>query len=178
MEVKLVDRRDGTYSATYTLPLDFKSELLLSILFHGTHIQGSPYHVCMGTLGYVGVASWYQNKQPYEEQWRLMDQACAALPGALPGYCAATWQEYVEGKIKGLPKLVPFPHYVLFTGPGGEGQRDEFHCMKAVGPGRPLDGTFTCDNSHTSPRWAVCVRYVSYKRPQQASSYERVTFVL
>ena len=107
-----------------------------------------------------------------------MDQACAALPGPLPGYRAATWQEYVEGKIKGLPKLVPSPRYILFTGPGSEGQRDEFHCMKAVGPGRPLDGTFTCDNSNTTPRWAVCVKYVSYKRPQQASSYERVTFVL
>ena len=157
VEVKLFDRRDGTYSATYSLPADIKGELQLSILFHGTHIQGSPYRVCMGTLRYVGFVSWNQNKQPYEEQWRLMDEACAARPGALPGYRAATWQEYVEGKIKGLPELVPSPHYVLFTGPGSEGQRDEFHCMKAVGPGRPLDGTFTCDNLHTTLRWAVCV---------------------
>ena len=160
VEVKLVDRSNGTYSATYSLPADIKGELQLSILFHGTHIQGSPYRVCMGTLLYVGVASWNQNKQPYEEQWRLMDEACAALPGALPGCRAATWQEYVEGKIEGLPNVVPCSDYILFTGPGSEGRRDELHCMKAVGPGKPLDGTFTSDSLHTSRRWAVCVRYV------------------
>ena len=160
VEVKLVDRRDGTYSATYTPPADIKGDLQLSILFHGTHIQGSPYRVRMGTLRYVGVASWNQNKQPYQEQWRLMDEACAALPGAPPGCRAATWQEYVEGKIEGLPKDVPSPHYVVFTGPGSEGRKGNFHCMKGVGPEQPLDGTFTADNLHTTPRWAVCVRYV------------------
>ena len=160
VEVKLVDRRDGTYCATYALPADIKGELQLSILFHGTHIQGSPYRVRTGTLRFVGVASWNQNNQPYQEQWRLMDEACAALPGAAPGCRAATWQEYVEGKIEGLPKVVPSGPYVLFTGPGSEGQRNEFHCMKAVGPGQPLDGTVTYNNLHTSTRCAVCVRYV------------------
>ena len=152
VEVKLVDRRDGTYSATYTPPADIKGELQLSILLHGTHIQGSPYRFHTFAWRYVGFARWYQDKQPYQEQWRLMDEACAALPEAPPGSRAATWQEYVEGKIKGLPKLVPSPHYVLLTGPGGEGRRNELHCMKAVGPGNPLDGTFTNDNLHTSSR--------------------------
>ena len=157
VEVKLVDRSNGTYSATYSLPADIKGELQLSILFHGTHIQGSPYRVCMGTWRYVGFASWNQNKQPYEEQWRLMDEACAALPGALPGCRAATRQEYVEGRIKDLPKFVPAKNYVMFTGPGSEGLRSESHCMKAVGPENPLDGSFSIDGAHTGSRLAVCV---------------------
>ena len=95
VEVKLVDRRDGTYSGTYTLPVDFKGELELSILFRGIHIQGSPYRVHTTALHFIGFAQWYQVRQTYQEQWRLMDAACAALPGAPPGSRAATWQEYV-----------------------------------------------------------------------------------
>ena len=157
VEVKLVDRRDGTYSATYTLPADIKGELQLSILFHGIHIQGSPYRVHTFALRYVGFASWNQNKQPYQEQWRLMDEACAAFPGAPPGCRAATWQEYVEGKIKELPKFVPADNFVIFTGPGSEGRKDESHCMKVVRPENPLDGSFSTDGAHSGPRLAVCV---------------------
>ena len=157
VEVKLVDRRDGTYSATYTLPADIKGELQLSILFHGIHIQGSPYRVHTFALRYVGFASWNQNKQPYQEQWRLMDEACVAFPGAPPGCRAATWQEYVEGKIKELPKFVPAHNFVIFTGPGSEGRKDESHCMKVVRPENPLDGSFSTDDAHSGPRLAVCV---------------------
>ena len=113
VEVKLVDRTDGTYSATYTLPVDFKDELQLSILFRGVHIQGSPYRVHTTALHFIGFVQWYQYNQPYHEQWRLTDEACAALPGAPPGSRAATWQEYEEGKIEGLPKHASGD--VLFT---------------------------------------------------------------
>ena len=157
VEVKLVDRRDGTYSATYTPPADIKGDLQLSILLHGTHIQGSPYSVHTFALRYVGFATWSQLRQPYQEQWRLMDEACAALPGAPPGCRAATWQEYVEGRIKDLPKVVPANSYVIFTGPGSEGQKDTSRCMKAVGPQYPLDGSFSIDGAHSGPRLAVCV---------------------
>ena len=157
VEVKLVDRRDGTYSATYTPPADIKGDLQLSILLHGTHIQGSPYRVHTFALRYVGFATWSQLKQPYQEQWRLMDEACAAFPGAPPGCRAATWQEYVEGRIKDLPKVVPANSYVIFTGPGSEGQKDTSHCMKAVGPKNPLDGSFSIDHAHSGDRLAVCV---------------------
>ena len=157
VEVKLVDRRDGTYSGTYTPPADIKGELQLSILLHGTHIQGSPYRVDTFALHYVGFARWSQQKQPYQEQWRLMDEACAALPGAPPGCRAATWQEYVEGRIEGLPIFVPSQHYIMFTGPGSEGRKDDFRCMKAVGPRKRLDGSFSIDGAHSGDRWAVCV---------------------
>ena len=119
VEVKVVDRRDGTYSGTYTLPVDFKGELQLSIFFRRIHIQGSPYRVHTTSLHFIGFAKWHKKKQPYQEQWRLMDEACAALPGAPPGSRAATWQDYVEGKIEGLPKHAS--GYVSFTGPGSEG---------------------------------------------------------
>ena len=82
VEVKLVDRTDGTYTGTYTLPVDFKDELQLSILFRGIHIQCSPYRVHTTALHFIGFVQWYQLNQPYQEQWRLMDEACAALPGA------------------------------------------------------------------------------------------------
>ena len=157
VEVKLVDRRDGTYSATYTPPADIKGELQLSILLHGTHIQGSPYRFHTFAWRYVGFARWYQDKQPYQEQWRLMDEACAAHPGAPPGCRAATWQEYVEGRIKDLPKFVPADEYVVFTGPGSEGQKDGSHAMKAVRPTNPLDGSFSIDYAHSGRRLAVCV---------------------
>ena len=155
VEVKLVDRRDGTYSATYTLPLDFKSELQLSILFRGIHIQGSPYRVHTTALHFIGFVQWYQNRQPYQEQWRLMDEACAALPGAPPGSHAATCQEYVDGKIEGLPKLASGE--VIFTGPGSEGRSDAYNRMKVVSHGNPLDGLFTHDDYFQGYRNAICV---------------------
>ena len=174
VEVKLVDRRDGTYSATYTPPADVKGGLQLSILFHGTHIQGSPYRVHTFALRYVGFASWYQDKQPYQEQWRLMDEACAAHPGAPPGCRAATWQEYVEGRIKDLPKFVPARKYVMFTGPGSEGQKGGAHCMKAVGPENPLDGSFSIGDAHSGPRLAVCVASVYVITITDAGHYTRI----
>ena len=158
VEVKLVDRRDGTYSATYTLPVDLKEELQLSILFRGIHIQGSPYRVHTTTLRFIGFANWNQKKQPYQEQWRLMDAACAALPGAPPGSRAATWQEYVEGKIEGLPKHAS--GYVFFTGPGSEGQPGPSNFMKVVTPGQPLNGTVTFDNFFQGYRQAICVAQI------------------
>ena len=153
--VKLVDRRDGTYTGTYTLPVDFKGELQLSILFRGIHIQGSPYRVHTTALHFIGFAPWYQNPQPYHEQWRLMDAACAALPGAPPGSRAATWQEYVEGKIEGLPKHAS--GYVSFSGPGSEGQPGPDNCIKVVAPGQPLNGTVTFNYFLQGYRQAVCV---------------------
>ena len=156
--VKLVDRRDGTYSATYTLPIDIKDELQLSILFRGIHIQGSPYRVHTTALHFIGYAQWYQNKQPYQEPWRLMDEACAALPGAPPGSRAATWQEYVEGKIEGLPKHAS--GYVLFTGPGSEGQPGPSNCMKVVTRGEPLNGNFTYNYFWRGQRQAICVAQI------------------
>ena len=158
VEVKLVDRRDGTYSATYTLPVDFKGELQLSILFRGIHIQGSPYRVHTTVLNFIGFAQWYQNRQPYQEQWRMMDAACAALPGAPPGSRAATWQEYVEGKIEGLPKHAYGD--VLFTGPGSEGPFSAFNGMKVVTHGMPLNGTFTYNNYWQGFRQAICVAQI------------------
>ena len=155
VEVKLVDGRDGTYSATYTLPVDFKSELQLSLLFRGIHIQGSPYRVHTTTLNFIGFAGWFQDGRPCQEQWRLMDAACAALRGAPPGSRAATWQEYVGGKIKNLPTVAPGA--VLFTGPGGEGRCDGQ--MKAVCSEKFLDGSFTCDNYVCGHRLAICVAY-------------------
>ena len=158
VEVKVVDRRDGTYSGTYTLPVDFKSELQLSILFRGIHIQGSPYRVHTTALYFIGFAQWYQNRQPYQEQWRLMDEGCAALPGAPPGSRAATWQEYVEGKIEGLPKHAP--GHVLFTGPGSEGLPGPHNYMKAVRHGEPLNGNFTRSNFWRGQRQAICVAQI------------------
>ena len=158
VEVKLVDRGDGTYSATYTLPVDLKEELQLSILFRGIHIQGSPYRVHTTTLRFIGFANWNQKKQPYQEQWRMMDAACAALPGAPPGSRAATWQEYVEGKIEGLPKYAS--GYVFFTGPGSEGQPGPSNFMKVVTPGQPLNGTVTFDNFFQGYRQAICVAQI------------------
>ena len=158
VEVKLVDRRDGTYSATYTLPVDLKEELQLSILFRGIHIQGSPYRVHTTTLRFIGFANWNQKMQPYQEQWRLMDAACAALPGAPSGSRAATWQEYVEGKIEGLPKHAF--GYVSFTGPGSEGQPGPSNFMKVVAPGQPLNGTVTFDNFFQGYRQAICVAQI------------------
>ena len=155
VEVKLVDMRDGTYSATYTLPVDFKSELQLSILFRGIHIQGSPYRVHTTALHFIGFVQWYQHNQPYHEQWRLMDEACAALPGAPPGSRAATWQEYLGGRIKNLPTVAPGA--VLFTGPGSEGRCDGQ--MKVVCPEKFLDGSFTSDNYVCGHRLAICVAY-------------------
>ena len=161
VEVKLVDRRDGTYTGTYTLPVDFKGELQLSILFRGIHIQGSPYHVHTTALQFIGFAQWYQNRQPYQEQWRLMDQACAALPGAPPGSRAATWQEYVEGKIEGLPKHAPGE--VLFTGPGSEGYPGPSNYMKGITPGKPLNGNFIGDGYCIGHRQAICVAQIYIK---------------
>ena len=158
VEVKLVDRRDGTYTGTYTLPVDFKGELQLSILFRGIHIQGSPYRVHTTVLQFIGFVEWYQNGQPYQEQWRLMDQACAALPGAPPGSRAATWQEYVEGKIEGLPKHAS--GYVLFTGPGSEGQPGPSNCMKVVTRGESLNGNFTYNHFWRGQRQAICVAQI------------------
>ena len=156
--VKLVDRRDGTYTGTYTLPVDFKGELELSILFRGIHIQGSPYRVHTIALHFIGFAPWYQNRQPYQERWRLMNAACASLPGAPPGSRAATWQEYVEGKIEGLPKHAA--GYVSFTGPGSEGQPGPDNCIKVVAPGQPLNGTVTFNNFLQGYRHAVCVAQI------------------
>ena len=153
--VKLVDRRDGTYTGTYTLPVDLKGELELSILFRGIHIQGSPYRVHTTALNFIGFAQWYQNNQSYLEQWRLMDAACAALPGAPPGSRAATWQEYVEGKIEGLPKRAS--GNVLFTGPGSEGLPGMANYMKGVAHGEPLNGNFSRDGFCLGPRQAICV---------------------
>ena len=158
VEVKLVDRTDGTYSATYTLPVDFKDELQLSILFRGVHIQGSPYRVHTTALHFIGFVQWYQYNQPYHEQWRLMDEACAALPGAPPGSRAATWQEYEEGKIEGLPKHASGD--VLFTGPGSEGPFSVFNVMKAVTHGMPLNGSFTYSNYWQGCRQAICVAQI------------------
>ena len=158
VEVKLVDRTDGTYSATYTLPIDFKGELQLSILFSGIHIQGSLYRVHNTAVRFIGFGNWRQNFQPYQEQWRLMDDACAALPGAPPGSRAATWQEYAEGKIEGLPKHASGD--VLFTGPGSEGQFDMYNRMKVVTPGEPLNGNFTCDGYCVGHRQAICVAQI------------------
>ena len=158
VEVKLVDRRDGTYSATYTLPVDFKGELQLSILFRGIHIQGSPYRVHTTALHFIGFAQWYQNMQPYQEQWRLMDAACAALPGAPPGSRAATWQEYAEGKIEGLPKHAS--GCVIFTGPGSEGHPDSYNRMKVVTPGEPLNSNFTQDGYCIGHHQAICVAQI------------------
>ena len=45
VEVTLADEKNGTYSATYTLPVDVKGELHLSVSLYGDHIQGSPYRV-------------------------------------------------------------------------------------------------------------------------------------
>ena len=84
-----------------------------------------------------------------------MDAACAALPGAPPGSRAATWQEYVEGKIEGLPKLAS--GCVLFTGPGSEGQVGERNYMKVVTSGQPLNGNFTQRNYFRGVRQAICV---------------------
>ena len=158
VEVKLVDRRDGTYSGRYTLPVNFKGELQLSILFRGIHIQGSPYRVHTTTLCFIGFANWNQNKQPYQEQWRLMDEACAAFRGAPPGSRAATWQEYVEGKIEGLPKHAS--GVVLFTGPGSEGQPGPNNRMKVVTPGEPLNGNFTRASFCVGYHQAICVAQI------------------
>lgn len=160
VEVKLVDRRNGTYSATYVLPEDSTGELQLSVLLHGIQIQGSPFRVQTGVLCFIGFAQWFQNGQPYDEQWRLMDEACVALPKAPPGSRAGTWREYVEGKIKGLPEFAP-RNFVFFTGPGSEGSKFEHaYCMKGVAPNRPLDGTFSHDNLFQNSGIAICVAYL------------------
>eukprot|EP00808_Paulinella_micropora_P009723 g37211.t1 len=46
VDVKLEDKGDGTYVASYTLPADTKGDHKLSVLLRG-HIQGSPFKVCL-----------------------------------------------------------------------------------------------------------------------------------
>ena len=87
-----------------------------------------------------------------------MDEACAAFPGAPPGSRAATWQEYVEGKIEGLPKHAS--GVVLFTGPGSEGQLDVYNRMRGVADGMPLNGTFINNNFWKGYRQAICVAQI------------------
>eukprot|EP00808_Paulinella_micropora_P030259 g45957.t1 len=43
VNVKLEDKGDGTYVASYTLPADTKGDHKLSVLLRGSHIQGSPF---------------------------------------------------------------------------------------------------------------------------------------
>ena len=55
VEVKLVDRRDGTYTGTYTLPVDFKGELQLSycsaeFISKGVRIVFIPLHCSLLVL--------------------------------------------------------------------------------------------------------------------------------
>ena len=89
-----------------------------------------------------------------------MDEACAALPKAPLGSRAGTWREYVEGKIKGLPKFAP-GMFVLFPGPGSEGSKFAHpHSMKGVAPNGPLDGTFSHDNLFRNSGIAICVAYL------------------
>ena len=81
VEVKLVDRRDGTYTGTYTLPVDSKGELQLSILFprnsYPRESVSCSYH-CIAVYWFCTVVS-----EP------------AALPGAVetdgPGVCCSPW---------------------------------------------------------------------------------------
>ena len=87
-----------------------------------------------------------------------MDAACAALPGAPPGSRAATWQEYVENKIEGLPTHAS--GYVFFSGPGSEGQPGTYNCMKLVTPGMPLNGTSTFNDYFPGYRQTVCVAQI------------------
>eukprot|EP00808_Paulinella_micropora_P010259 g13142.t1 len=45
VDVKLEDKGDGTYHATYLLPEEPRSKLQLSVFLRGEHIQGSPYTI-------------------------------------------------------------------------------------------------------------------------------------
>ena len=53
VEANLMDKGDGTYKATYTIPADAKGDHTLSVLLCGAHIQGSPFHVDVIPVGKV-----------------------------------------------------------------------------------------------------------------------------
>ena len=51
------DKGDGTYVVNYTIPSYSKGTLRLSVLFHQTHIKGSPFLVCDVPVGKVSCYS-------------------------------------------------------------------------------------------------------------------------
>ena len=66
------DKGDGTYAVTYTIPTDSKDTLRLSVLFHQTHIKGSPFVVnnvpvgkvsCYGCGTRTNIMTYYQNNR-------------------------------------------------------------------------------------------------------------------
>eukprot|EP00462_Mataza_sp_D1_P012321 CAMPEP_0175150936 /NCGR_PEP_ID=MMETSP0087-20121206/18181_1 /TAXON_ID=136419 /ORGANISM="Unknown Unknown, Strain D1" /LENGTH=574 /DNA_ID=CAMNT_0016437005 /DNA_START=30 /DNA_END=1754 /DNA_ORIENTATION=+ len=65
VHVKLEDKGDGTYVATYTLPAGAKGDCSLSVLLRGSHIQGSPFRVHTGPSFGVGLSgSSYPGYRP------------------------------------------------------------------------------------------------------------------
>ena len=59
VKVNVKDNGDGTYLASYTAPADKKGDYTMSVLSHGSHIQGSPFNIQLVEAP-VGRVSCYQ----------------------------------------------------------------------------------------------------------------------
>ena len=53
VEVNVKDNGDGTYLVTYTAPADANCNYTMSVLLHGSHIQGSPFAIQFVPVGRV-----------------------------------------------------------------------------------------------------------------------------
>ena len=53
VDVNVKDNGDGTYLATYTAPADTNGNCTMSVLLHGSHIQGSPFALQFVPVGRV-----------------------------------------------------------------------------------------------------------------------------
>ena len=53
VKVNVKDNGNGTYLATYTAPADTNCNYTMSVLLHGSHIQGSPFAVQFVPVGRV-----------------------------------------------------------------------------------------------------------------------------
>ncbi|XP_068739685.1 tripartite motif-containing protein 3-like [Montipora capricornis] len=79
VEINVKDNGDGTYLATYTAPTDTNGNYTMSVLLHGSHIQGSPFAVQFVPVG------------------RVNCYKCGKLRASMMYYKNDTERHYVEG---------------------------------------------------------------------------------
>eukprot|EP00457_Paulinella_chromatophora_P003311 gb/GEZN01003318.1/.p1 GENE.gb/GEZN01003318.1/~~gb/GEZN01003318.1/.p1 ORF type:complete len:593 (-),score=84.24 gb/GEZN01003318.1/:358-2136(-) len=107
VEAKLEDRGDGTYVASYTPPADDQDSHTLSVLLRGSHIQGSPFKVCVlrsepteSAVTFTSASGYYANYTPQstltddENGWA--SPAISELKGQKPWLCYQLTSEFSE----------------------------------------------------------------------------------
>jgi len=129
-------------------------------VIEGKHKEELPLReITVSRPKFVGFAYWNHRTEGHDASDRLMDEAANK---AYPGCRAATGEEYYSRRILNLLPYNTTGLYITFKQPGNHLNPIKTKtCLHAVGPNRPLNGTFSYHDYTCEEFLLVCVAVTS-----------------